>query len=206
MSEFTYEKNETYSHLEVYEWDNVWFEHTELSDRPRIYYVGDSISCGTRRVATAASENKVLFDGFGTSKAIDHPLLVESFALFAKQLNRIDAIIFNNGLHGWHLGEDDYGTYYDKVIGEIKALYPDVPLLIVLTTHVADEKRAARVVLRNRAALSVAEKYGLPVIDLHSVSYENASLLSPDGVHFTADGYKLLAETILTDLKKNLII
>ena len=202
MSEFTYEKNDTYSHLECFEWDNVWFEHTEKSDRNRVYYVGDSISCGVRRIATAESGDSVLFDGFGTSKAIDHPLFIESLKLYAKQLNRMDAIIFNNGLHGWHLGENEYEAFYDTVINQIRELYPDVPTFIVLSTYVRDEGRRERVKGRNRAALRVAEKYSLPVIDLYRVSEENSDLCS-DGVHFLNDGYKLFAREILTVLKEN---
>ena len=204
MSEFTYEKNDTRRRLECYEWDNVWFEHTEKTDKKRVYYVGDSISCGIRRIATAVSENELLFDGFGTSKAIDNPFFIESLKLYASQLNRMDAILFNNGLHGWHLTESEYQEYYDSVIGEILKIYPEVPLFILLTTHLSDPNRAGRVVERNKGALRVAEKYGLKVIDIYTLSLENDNLLATDGTHFTQDGYKLFAEKIVSVLNSEL--
>ena len=203
MSEFTYVRHDTTAKLECYEWDNVWFEHTDRTDNTRVLYVGDSISCGIRRVATAVAKEEILFDGFGTSKAIDHPLLVESFKLYAKQCARLDAIIFNNGLHGWHLKEDEYGRYYDKVIGEIIEEYPTVPVYIVLSTCLKDPVRDERTAERNNEAIKVAEKYGLKVIDIHSVAVENRHLLS-DGVHFVADGYKALAEKIVSVLKEDI--
>ena len=73
MSEFTYENKDTNFELETFEWDNVWLDHITYPTLPRVLYIGDSISCGTRRVATIASGEKLLFDGFGTSKALDNP-------------------------------------------------------------------------------------------------------------------------------------
>ena len=103
--------------METYEWDNVWWEQTNKTDTPRVLYIGDSISCGTRRKATEISKEQLLFDGFGTSKAVDNPYLIDSIRLFAKQQGNRSAILFNNGLHGWHLqDETEYKQYYEKMI------------------------------------------------------------------------------------------
>ena len=53
MSSYTYEFENRKTPLETYEWDNVWFEHTENDTDDRVVYIGDSISCATRKVATA---------------------------------------------------------------------------------------------------------------------------------------------------------
>ena len=73
MSEFTYETNDTSRKLETFEWDNVWWEQTANKTAKRIAYIGDSISCGTRRLITSLSKSEILCDGFGTSKALDNP-------------------------------------------------------------------------------------------------------------------------------------
>ena len=86
MSDFTYEVEKRTSPLENFEWDNVWWEQMNSGAGKRIVYIGDSISCGTRRIATSVSENKYLFDGFGTSKALDNPYLKPSLALFLDQM------------------------------------------------------------------------------------------------------------------------
>ena len=59
--------------LEMFEWDNLWIEHADKEDIKRVLYIGDSISCGVRQVATSISNGEIYFDGFGTSKALDNP-------------------------------------------------------------------------------------------------------------------------------------
>ena len=78
MSNFTYEFENRRESLEMYEWDNVWWEHADKSDITRVLYVGDSISCATRNAATQSSGNTIYFDGFGTSKAVDNPFFAPS--------------------------------------------------------------------------------------------------------------------------------
>ena len=203
MSDFTYEKQNNNSNLETFEWDNVWWEHTENTTAKRVAYIGDSISCGTRRIATEASENKVLFDGFGTSKALDNPCFKDSLSIFMKQEQKIDAILFNNGLHGWHLSIENYEKEYGKMIEFIKSI-SNAPLFIVLTTNLPnDEERNEIVIKRNEIAKKYADKFGYKCIDLYSVSVENNDLHTEDNVHFVEDGYKKLAECILKILDEN---
>jgi hypothetical protein len=54
---------------------------------------------------------------------------------------------------------------------------------------------------RNEVAVKIAAKYGLPIIDLYSISVEFAKFRTDDGVHFNADGYRKFAEQIISDLK-----
>lgn len=201
MSNFTYEEIDRNSKLETFEWDNVWWEHTENLDAPRVLYIGDSISCGTRRIATAAAENKILFDGFGTSKSVDNPYFADTLKIFAAQMSRCDAVIFNNGLHGWHLDDAAYGSFYKELVKFLVAEFKDTPVYIVLTTTVANPERDKRVTDRNKVALEIAEKYGLGVIDLYAASVEAKGLLTPDGVHFTPAGYEVLAKKIVGTLR-----
>lgn len=202
MSFFTYENSEINTKLETYEWDNTWLEQSNLSDVKRVLYIGDSISCGIRRIATERSEGEYLFDGFGSSKGLDHPCLCESIRLFAMQQNRRDAILFNNGLHGWHLNdEEEYGFYYERAIQFLLKEFKDVPLFLVLTTGVSNEERENRVRKRNAVVIKLAEKYGLPLIDLYSVSVSCAEL-RVDSVHYSKDGYVKLADHILTEIAK----
>ena len=82
MSSFTYETENRCERLETYEWDNVWWEHADTEGVPRVLYIGDSISCATRRTATGAAGETIFFDGFGTSKALDNPYFADSIRLF----------------------------------------------------------------------------------------------------------------------------
>ncbi len=203
MSDFTYEHQANACKLETFEWDNVWIDHANDAQMTRVLYVGDSISCGIRRTATALSENRIYFDGFGTSKALDNPYFLDALLLFAKQQPRRDLILFNNGLHGWHLeDETEYKTLYRAFVQGIRSAFPDTPLLLILTTGVSDAEREERVQKRNRAVLEIASELSLPIIDLYSASVEHVQLRAGDGVHFTPQGYEILAQTILQSVQK----
>ena len=185
---------------ETYEWDNTWIEHADKPERKRVLYIGDSISCGTRHIATNMTDCQILFDGFGTSKALDNPYFEDMLRLFAAQEGRRDAVLFNNGLHGFHLADEtEYGDYYDKMVRFLVKEFQNTPIFILLTTHVADAGQNQRVLLRNKAVLDISKRYHLPVIDLYSVSLHNRDQIT-DGVHFSETGYRALAQEILSEL------
>lgn len=200
MDEFTYEQENIREKLELYEWDNVWWEQANRECEKRVLYVGDSISCGIRRIATEMAKGRMLFDGFGTSKALDNPFFKDSLRIFAKQQGKRSAIIFNNGLHGWHLDDEtEYPRYYEDTVKFLLEEFPKTPLLLLLTTHVARADREERVQKRNAAVLEIAKKYGLETVDLYTVSCRHEDLLT-DGVHFNTEGYRFLADEILKHL------
>ena len=201
MSNLTYEYAENKTALETYEWDNTWIDHANDHETPRILYIGDSISYASRRIITERAEGKFLVDGYGSSKALDNPFLYDSIRMFAAQQGRRSAIIVNNGLHGWHLSDDkEYPDFYEKLIAFLLKEFKGTPIFVILTTSVRDEAREERVKARNAAALALAEKYGLGVIDLYSISAAHHELWS-DGVHFQREGYELFAKCVLESLK-----
>ena len=202
MTDFTYETTDRAERLETYEWDNVWWEQANTDKENRVLYIGDSISCPTRRMATEMAEGRLLFDGFGTSKALDNPFFYDSLSLFGKQQGKRDAIVFNNGLHGWHLSDmQDYPKYYEKMIEFLMREFSEARLYLALTTFVKDSERNARVIRRNAEVLKLAEKYGVPVIDLYSATEGRVDLLT-DGVHFSNEGYKIITREILRVLEQ----
>ncbi len=198
---FTYEMKDRKETLEKYEWDDAWIEQTSETDAYRVLYIGDSISCVTRKICTERSKNEILFDGFGTSKAVDNPYFIDSIKLFSAQVPNVNVVLFNNGLHGWHLSdEEEYPKYYENVVKELINHFKDTPILLALTTDVADPERSKRVVVRNSKVLEIAKKYSLKVVDLFEVATNNKHLHS-DGVHFQPAGYELIADTILNAVK-----
>ena len=203
MKDFTYEETDRKEQYEKYEWDNLWIDHADDLSLRRVLYIGDSISCRAGRAATLLAKEKILFDGFGTSKGIDNPHFKESIKLFAKQEQRRDVVIFNNGLHGWHLKDDtQYRYYYEEMIRFLLTEFKNTPLAVVLTTVTANKERNERIIIRNHAAREVADKYGLPIIDLYTPTSEATELLSSDGVHFEPEGDKLLADKIIQSILK----
>lgn len=199
MDTFTYQK-ENNAKYETFEWDNLWIEHADEPERKRVLYIGDSISCGTRLIATAKTDKKILFDGFGTSKALDNPWFKDALHLFAIQQGQRSAVLFNNGLHGFHLDDEtEYRDHYEEMVLFLLKEFEETPVYIVLTTHIADPDQNQRVVLRNRAAREIAEKYRLPIIDLYAVTEPIPDQFT-DGVHLTEAGYNALAGEIIKSL------
>ena len=201
MKEFTYENQNNNKRYETYEWDNTWIEHANNTDAKRVLYIGDSISCGIRRIATELTNEKILFDGFGTSKGIDNPYLMDSIKLFAEQEGKREAVLFNNGLHGWHLDDEkEYKEHFENVVKFLLDNFKDTPVIIVLTTYIVGKERLKRVIARNKSATEVANKYNLPVIDLYTEAEANQKALKSDGVHFLKRGYIKLAKKILKEM------
>lgn len=203
MDTFTFETNETKEIYETYEWDNIWIEHANDRGADRVFYIGDSISCGIRHEATASANNELLFDGFGSSKAVDNPFFQETVSLVSKQEPSRKAVLFNNGLHGWHLDDEtEYRFYFEKTIRFLMKQFSEVPIAVVLTTTLKDIAKNERVLVRNQVASEIAKQYELPIIDLYAVSKKHTDLLKGDGVHFTEEGYQFLAKTLVSDVKK----
>ena len=202
MSDFTYETENRMNKYETYEWDNIWIEHANEIGRKRVAYIGDSISVGTRRIATARTNEEILFDGFGTSKALDNPYFKDSIRLFLKQLPNIDTVLFNNGLHGWNLDDGiEYKALYDEMIQFILGEIKGTKLYILLTTAVAKDADDERVKFRNIAAREVAEKYSISVIDLYDITSVNINEISSDGVHPTEPLYEKIADEIIRNIR-----
>ena len=200
MNDFTYETKNLKTTLETYEWDNMWWEQASDTTRPRVLYIGDSISCGIRRIATAYTGEKILFDGLGTSKAVDHPYYKDAIRYFANQQPQRKLVLFNNGLHGFHLeDEKEYGDYYEKMVKFLLGEFKETVLALILTTHVAGD-RNTRVIRRNAVVKEIAQKYNLPIIDLYFISVEYSHFHSVDGVHFTDAGYQKLAGKLVESI------
>ncbi len=196
MSEMTYEpKNNTV--LEKYEWDSPWWEQTGNHTAKRVFYIGDSISYGLRGACTVASDNTLLFDNFPSSKALDNPYFEESITLFAKQEEYRSVILFNNGLHGFHLDITQYEALYERFAQFLLSSFPGTPLVLVLTTTVADAEELELVKARNEAVKRIAARLSLPILDLFAVTDAHKDLLSQDGVHFTPEGYGVMAKVIV---------
>ena len=202
MSDFTYETENRSNKYETYEWDNIWIEHANEIGRKRAAYIGDSISVGTRRIATARTNEEILFDGFGTSKALDNPYFKDSIRLFLNQVPNIDTVLFNNGLHGWHLDDEtEYKVLYDEMIQFILSEIKGARLYILLITAVENNEDNKRVKIRNTAAREVAEKYSIPVIDLYDITSTNLNEISPDGIHPTEPLYEKIADEIIRNIR-----
>lgn len=201
MSYNTFEYRRDNVVYETFEWDSVWIDYANDHDKERVLYIGDSISGATRKKISQLCEESILIDNFATSKSLDNPYFKEAITLFAKQLPKNDIVLFNNGLHGWHLSDERYGVLYEEMIKFLKEQFEDSKIFILLTTYIAKPDCSDMVPVRNKMAVQIAKKYDLPVIDLYSVTFENNGLIADDKIHLTDGGYELIAAKILEELK-----
>ena len=201
----TYEEKDTGITLERFEWSNTWHEEAPEGNARRVLYVGDSISLMTRlHMNRIRKEGWAYIDGIHTSKGLDNPTFVDFVSLFAREEGTREAILFNNGLHGWHLSEEEYEKAYEALVLALREAVPAKHFFLILSTRLRNEERTERVKARNEAVKRIGEKLGLPVIDLYEVSDEHFDLLAKDGIHYTDAGYTLFAERVWETINPSL--
>lgn len=193
----TYMSGEYDFPLEKKEWTQVWLDEAMDAYTPRILLIGDSIFNGIIHNIIHMLDGTLLFDSFCSSKAVDNQFLMEELDIFMKQQKHRKLIIFNNGLHGWHLDDEtDYAKGYENIVARLKQKFPDVPIVISLTTFIKDD-HFSRVVVRNKVAKEVAAKYKCPILDLFTESKKYENLMIDDGIHFQDVGYQKLCNYIM---------
>lgn len=183
--------------LEEKEWTQVWLDEAMDKTTPRVLLVGDSIFNGIISNIINMVDGTVLFDSFCSSKAVDNPYLIEELELFMRQEGHRKLIVFNNGLHGWHLDDEaQYAEGYEKIVSYLREKYPDTPVVISLTTAIKDE-HLPRVLVRNEVAKKVAAKYQCPIMDMFAESKRHEHMMTEDGIHFLYQGYQGLSKFIM---------
>lgn len=205
---FTYEREKTNQKLETYEWDNIWLERAPINTLPRVMIIGDSISCGYRRIVTEVAGGAIYADGIGTSKALDNPWYSQLINyVFSQEPDSPVMIQFNNGLHGWHLTLAEYKRHYIEM-AEI-LLQKEKPLILALTTPLRSTEDLSRfdprneeVLVRNQAVCEMAAEKNLIVNNLYALTVDKPELWSADGVHFTEAGYRVIASQTVELMKQ----
>ena len=196
---FTFEEEKTSYKYETYEWDRTWVHKANDYETPRVFYIGDSISWGTREQLAGICSD-INFDGLHTSKSLDHPFFRETVNLTAAQLPKVDVVLFNHGHHSWHLDDgDEYYTHLKSFLTFLLDKFCGKPFFMLLSTYSSDEKRCERIKKRNEITLKIAEEYNLPVIDMYPVSEANRKKLL-DIVHFDSEGYRELAKKLVSEI------
>ncbi len=209
--DYTYQEKKTTHQLETCEWDRLWMDRPSDDADPHVLILGDSISDQYRKELTRYLNSSVHVNGWATSKAVNSPFLLPSIMLVAQQLPRCDAILFNNGLHGWHQSVEEYYSAYNNVLDGLAKFFPDTPLALVLTTPVRKSvcleklgERPSIVQKRNARVLEIARKRNFPLIDFFSAVVDHPECWENDGVHFVPAGCEVLAQIASEQIKKML--
>ena len=120
-------------------------------------------------------------------------------------------IHFNNGLHGWHLTNEQYRAGLEKYVKFLKSKRSRGCHLIFSTTTPYPSKEQGRkldpvnnqvVIDRNRIAREIMNDNKIPVIDLYELmepDLEKYSISKGD-LHFNKEGYEQLAKRISNEI------
>ncbi len=211
MSDYTYERNPK-GRLESEEWDNInWYYTDREPEHGRMLLIGDSISGGYRKLLREALKEELYLNAIATSKGLDNPYFFKTLDLLVEQQGNYKVVVFNNGLHGWHLSNEEYEEHYYKFANYFKKKFPEARLIFALTTPVREmnnlsvmDVRNEIVIKRNEIARKVAAYAGAEVVDYYSIIIDHPEYYSNDGVHLSGEASALLAQACMEKVNEQL--
>ena len=191
-------------------------EVQDVAGLPRVLLIGDSISIGytipvRQRLQGKANVHRVLTNGGPTTNGLAH--LEEWLGQ-----GQWSVIHFNWGLHDLKVNDDgtrqvpleSYQQNLRELVARLKRT--GARLIFASTTPVPEGKLnppriSADVIGYNLAAKTVMQENGIPIDDLYSLAFARMKDIQlPQNVHYTLEGYSVLAgqvaESILRELEK----
>ena len=182
------------------EWIRIWCEDTNEKNLPRVALVGDSITEGYYHFVKELLKDVARVDSLATSFSITSKIYSETVKNFIED-SKYDIVHFNYGLHAYNVTENDYYFCCEQLL---KFVSLNSKVIVATTTTVYDESLekndpvwAEKVDLRNEKITMLAKELNFKINDLKSLCDGfDKSMKNPDGVHFTEDGYKVLAQNV----------
>lgn len=203
MNEVTFNASASRGEKEQTEWLRLWCEDAEKNDLPRIALVGDSITEGYFPFVKAGMKGEAYVDYLASSYSVLSPAYISCVTAFLKDSDYA-LVHFNHGLHCFSVGDGLYFSALDALFERIS------PSVVATITPVYDGEREHRawgkkISSRNGILLSLAKKHGCSLNDLHARALAlGRGAYSPDGVHFTEEGYRALAGQVICSLRSQL--
>lgn len=185
-----------------------------------VLIVGDSISMGYTPFLKDSLERQGIYvehnrgNGGSTLRGRDS---IESWI----GNRQWDVIVFNFGLHDMvhkdaqnkydvngkvSITPEEYRRNLKLIVAKLRETTAN---LIFVTTTTVPENASGRKVedpaVYNKIALEVMKENSVAVLDLYTASLKiHPNNSQPANVHYTSEGYRLLAEPILKEIRKNL--
>ena len=198
--------------LERIEWSDIWVVDANKDALPRILLVGDSIVRGYFDAVEKALEGTAYCARYTTSKFMGNPDYLAELEVLLNGY-RFDVIHINNGLHGWAYTEGQYAASFPPLLDTLEKHGKGAAVIWATTTPVRSgrrlvqfDKKTERVKERNRIAVEVMNRHGIPVNDLYGPVEQHPEFYSKDGTHFNNEGRaaqgKQVAEAVSRCLSK----
>ncbi len=190
------------------EWLDVWVPDNDISDKPRVLLIGDSITRGYGPLVEAKLKGRALVARLATSKSLGDPALLLEVRLVLEQ-TKFDVVHFNNGMHGWGYTEDENAGAFPAILELIKSKAPKAELIWALTTPVRKRDDAShldpktdRVRERNARLAKLIEGKGVATNDLFAATIDHPEFFSADGIHFAPAGNTALADQVVRAIER----
>jgi hypothetical protein len=194
---------------ESIEWCDVWISHANETNLPRVLLIGDSISRDYYPGVERLLSGKAYVGRLSSSAFIGDPVLPQQIKATLASA-RFDVILFNNGMHGWQHGENEYRQAFPEFLETIHRCAPHAKLIWASTTPLKNSPAALaehsteatdeRIAARNSIALRFVEAKGIPVADLYSLMSGHPEFHS-DNVHFGQQGIALQAAQVAAQIE-----
>lgn len=188
----------------------------------RVFLIGDSIRIGYDSMVREMLLNRAqLYWVQDNAQYTYHTLRrVHEWAKTDCDPASIDVVHWNNGL--WDVlrlfGDeplvpvDAYTSALERIARRLKTVFPNAQIIFALTTSVIQDRmnpdffrRNSDIEAYNAAARQVMERLDIPVNDLYTVAARmSPDWHSPDGTHFTPEGYQCLAEQVARKIEEYL--
>jgi acyl-CoA thioesterase-1 len=194
--------------------DPVLLDVEDVPGLPRVLLIGDSISMGytvpvRELLKGKANVHRINENGGPTINGLAHiPQWLGS--------GKWDVIHFNWGLHDLKIGDDESRQVplekYEQNLRELVArLRTTGARLIFATTtpvpegKVSPRRSSADVIAYNTVALKIMRESDIPIDDLYTLALPKLQTIQlPVNVHYTPEGYKVLAAQVAESILKEL--
>lgn len=197
---------------ESIEWCDIWISHANKTNLPRVLLIGDSITRDYYPEVEKRLAGKAYVGRLSSAAFVADPALRQQIQMVLSQY-RFDVIHFNNGMHGWHCSEADYGRALPSLIATLRSNAPQARLIWANTTPLRDGKGAngdpsaeysdERIAARNQIAGEIMAVQKIPVNDLFTPMLGHPEYHS-DNVHFNGQGVQVQAAKVAEAVEKEL--
>ncbi len=169
--------------------------------------IGDSVTNGYSNFVIAGLAGKANVDVWLTPFCQAETRLYDELKQALDTDQPYAVIHFNIGLHGYPRGripEGQYEPLMRRYVSLLRDNAKDVcliwasitPVTVVGNRLVLDEKNNDLMIEHNAIAAQIMKDKHIPVDDWYGLMVSRLNLGAGDGCHWTADGYKLMADEV----------
>lgn len=193
---------------EMYVWNHSWIvARPEMSSQPQVLVIGDSHAERYYPVVNNLLKDKATISKITTSLSMGDPTFMRHLSGLLGDYT-FDYIFFNNGLHGVLYSPVQYASYISKVYKLLKKNNPSANIIWVNTTarrvpNQLDSFDAYHldVIERNKYVAAFCAKKNVKVLDFFSLTVNDKSLFTQDGIHVNEAGVAAQAKLIAAEVK-----